>query len=429
MLFPKPRAQAGLEYLMTYGWALVMIATIVGALVFVFSPPSGASFSSSDPTKMLLKGGVASGGGAQIKLQNITGGLIKITSLSWDCTINGSAPISLDILAAGELLITCDNVIDAELAAGLVLGYNDASSLPRFVTISTNIASAGGAQYSQGSPGNPFEITTCLELQEIENNLDWYYILTGNIDCSETTTWNGGAGFLSISSFSGSLDAQGHTISGLYENRTRSGGLFASLSGVVKNLGLTGANITSTGIGEPGSALVGNNSGTISNCFSTGSVSSAGSVVGGLVSWNEGTISNSYSTASVTGVTVFPNSNWVGGLVGRNGFSGVITNSYSRGAVIGRSYVGGLVGANSGAVANSYSTGLVSATLMTRGGLVGTGTNCTSSFWDTQTSGQATSPCGTGKTTVLMQTQSTFTGWDFATVWQSPMSGYPALRQ
>jgi len=39
----------------------------------------------------------------------------------------------------------------------------------------------------------------------------------------------------------------------------------------------------------------------------------------------------------------------------------------------------------------------------------------TASFWDIDTSGQATSAGGTGKTTVQMQTESTFTsaGWDF----------------
>jgi hypothetical protein len=39
----------------------------------------------------------------------------------------------------------------------------------------------------------------------------------------------------------------------------------------------------------------------------------------------------------------------------------------------------------------------------------------TSSFWDMETSGHATSDGGIGKTTTKMQTQSTFTdaGWDF----------------
>ncbi len=51
-------AQAGLEYLMTYGWALVLIATIIGALVFIASTPaSDIHFSSSAPNKFLVEGG------------------------------------------------------------------------------------------------------------------------------------------------------------------------------------------------------------------------------------------------------------------------------------------------------------------------------------------------------------------------------------
>jgi hypothetical protein len=55
------------------------------------------------------------------------------------------------------------------------------------------------------------------------------------------------------------------------------------------------------------------------------------------------------------------------------------------------------------------------------------------SFWDTETSGQATSAGGTGKTTAEMQTESTFTdaGWDFTTVWDIEDYfgiNYPFLR-
>jgi len=63
----------------------------------------------------------------------------------------------------------------------------------------------------------------------------------------------------------------------------------------------------------------------------------------------------------------------------------------------------------------------------------------TASFWDIDTSGQATSAGGTGKTTVQMQTQSTFTdaGWDFVgetangtdDIWRMCVDGveYPKL--
>jgi len=85
--------------------------------------------------------------------------------------------------------------------------------------------------------------------------------------------------------------------------------------------------------------------------------------VGGLVGWNDGTVTQSYSTGLVVG-------NYsAGGLVGYNNM-GLVTQSYSMGSVSGGRYVGGLVGDNIGAIAQSYSTGSVSGDVVV-GGLVG----------------------------------------------------------
>jgi hypothetical protein len=104
--------------------------------------------------------------------------------------------------------------------------------------------------------------------------------------------------------------------------------------------------------------------------------------------------------------------------VGEN--RGAVTQCYSTGAVNGGPYVGGvggLVGCNYyGSVNECYSVGAVSRATVV-GGLVGTNWDGTiaTSFWDTQTSGQATSRGGIGKTTAEMQTAKTFldAGWDF----------------
>ena len=123
----------------------------------------------------------------------------------------------------------------------------------------------------------------------------------------------------------------------------------------------------------------------VSHSYSTGDVTGNESV-GGLVGWNEGNnVSNSYCTGSVTG-----NSS-VGGLVGEN-IEGTVSNSYSTGIVTGDGHVGGLVGLNWDTVSNS--------------------------FWDTQTSGQATSAGGIGKNTTEMQDIATFSGagWSITTV-------------
>jgi len=178
-------------------------------------------------------------------------------------------------------------------------------------------------------------------------------------------------------------------------------------------------NSYSTGL-ITGSTYVGgligwNDDGDITACYSSGTVS--GEIgVGGLVGFNEGNATNtaSYSTCMVTG------SSNVGGLVGMNEYCSTITASYSTGSISGNNYVGGLVGWNDGSISNSYSSGSVKGNDEV-GGLVGythylDRISLTSlSFWDTETSGQATSAGGSGLTTAEMWTASTFlnAGWDF----------------
>jgi len=101
----NPKAQASLEYLLTYGWALILIATVIGVLVFIASTPADEfRCSVDDPTKFIFKGfeipetpGHSSGVGYdwwtnsenKMLLQNLTGGKISVTSIQcW----GGSTP-------------------------------------------------------------------------------------------------------------------------------------------------------------------------------------------------------------------------------------------------------------------------------------------------------------------------------------------------
>ena len=47
----------------------------------------------------------------------------------------------------------------------------------------------------------------------------------------------------------------------------------------------------------------------------------------------------------------------------------------------------------------------------------------TSSYWDTETSGQAASQGGTGKTTQEMMNPAAYSGWDFTTVGDGTVGG------
>jgi hypothetical protein len=94
----------------------------------------------------------------------------------------------------------------------------------------------------------------------------------------------------------------------------------------------------------------------------------------------------------------------------------------------------------SSSITTSYSTGTVSGEWVSVGGLVGSGSaqGVTACFWDTQTSGQATSAAGMGLTTAEMQDINTFlnAGWDFVgevlngtcDYWQISPGDYPRLR-
>ncbi|MFB0553711.1 MAG: GLUG motif-containing protein [Phycisphaerae bacterium] len=202
---------------------------------------------------------------------------------------------------------------------------------------------------------------------------------------------------------------------------------------------ITNCYSTSSVIGsEKVGGLVGVNTGSswmsrggISNSYATGNVS-GDREVGGLVGFNQGTITNCYYMGSVSG------DDFVGGLVGSSSGAGTndcyITNCYSSGMIIGVSCVGGLVGINKrggsfyipsvwngglktpmSRITKCYSTGHVTGYSKV-GGLVGENDSIVnSSFWDIENSGQSRSNGGTGKTTAMMQMQSTFTvaGWDF----------------
>jgi len=189
------------------------------------------------------------------------------------------------------------------------------------------------------------------------------------------------------------------------------GGMIGSSYGILSNSHASGSVSGEWTVG----GLVGHNYGPVSTCYATCNVTGRFTnihmgdeeSVGGLVGFNKGTVSKSYSTGSATG------NHKVGGLVGWNSW-GNVYNSYSTGSVSGTTKVGGLVGMNVGYVIHTYSTGSVTSRTGSSqvGGLVESHVEgaVSSSFWDTETSGQATSDGGTGKTTAEMMDIDTFSG-------------------
>ncbi|MDO8318652.1 filamentous hemagglutinin N-terminal domain-containing protein, partial [Rhodoferax sp.] len=274
-------------------------------------------------------------------------------------------------------------------------------------------------------------------LQAMNTNLSGNYALGQNINASATSNWNAGFGFASVGSsssapFTGSIFGAGHVISNLTINRpgTDRVGLLGYAAGAkVSNLGLESASITGSGWvgGIAGDASDDSDaSGTggiaITASWVNGTVSGTSFNVGGLVGINSfsGNITSSYTSGGVTGSSA--NAYNTGGLVGYN--AGTLINSYSTAAVSGNNAVGGLVGRNfTGAlVSNTYASGLVTATGTNPsfvGGLVGVNSGTvSSSFWDPATTGQASSAAGTALATGQLN-QASYTGFDFVNTWWS----------
>ena len=280
------------------------------------------------------------------------------------------------------------------------------------------------AQYGGGTgePNDPYQIATVEELMLLGDSPEDYdknFILTADIDLSGfyydtaliAPDVNAIDDYFQGIPFTGVFDGNGHTISHLTVLGESHLGLFGRVeSGAeVRALGVVEVNIT--GSGDYVGGLMGSN---------------------GYLGCEGGILINCYCSGSVSG------KNDVGGLVGLN-YEGDIIQCYSTAAVNGEHKVGGLVGRNYSLVIGSYSTGLISDTRSAEllpdlspriGGLVGDdlvsasighsaiiSSRCivVGCFWNIQSSGQSTSAGGISKTTTEMQTASTFleAGWDF----------------
>lgn len=104
-----------------------------------------------------------------------------------------------------------------------------------------------------GSESNPYQIETCLELQDNTTDLTAYYILANDIDCSDSINWNGGLGFNPIGgTWKGDFNGNGKIISNFFINSTGNAGLFDSSSQSdsdfnIYNFTIDNAYIRSTG--------------------------------------------------------------------------------------------------------------------------------------------------------------------------------------
>ena len=236
-----------------------------------------------------------------------------------------------------------------------------------------------------GTKDEPFLIYTIEDLKRIGTNLNGgesysgtYFKLMNNLDLSSVCNPTSGCSWEPIGDydvgirFAGTFDGDGHVISNLYiyNPQDSSIGLFGYNIGTIKNLYFTNANVTGN---EYVGAIVGYNSGIVSNCHSfdcqiSSDIDYYCYGIGGLVGYtNKGTIRDCTSSGSVSGMNV------VGGLVGATGFSDSILNCSSSCRISGlRDWTNNVIGKFLGGLIGSVSHSTVSNCSAT-GDVVGSG--------------------------------------------------------
>jgi len=330
-------------------------------------------------------------------IQNVDGSLITDTNVDLLITLKDTDVSGSDIafdatINDSKTVITVDPVSDLyydQIVYVAIPAYHvedaDGVELEALVSATfTTVNVISTMPSGSGTETDPYLIANYENLYWLSQssaNWDKYYKQTTNIDASLFS-------FSPIGNtdtlFTGSYNGDGYFINGINMNLPESNniGLFGYIGGdgdsytgstIIQNLGLT--NVSITGKHQVGAMVGYKRYGTltVSNCYSTGSVTGV-NYVGGLVGFirDESTVSNCYSTCAVTG-----SGNISGGLGGYLREQSNVVYCYSTGSVNGNTNAGGLVGFLSTASASN-------------------------SFWDEQTSGMTTSSGGEGLSTAEM---------------------------
>ena len=243
-------------------------------------------------------------------------------------------------------------------------------------------AFAGGS----GTVENPYQIANGAQLAKLAQDVNdgnnyagTYFVLTADIvlnDISDWESWETTAptnSWTPIGSnyeqpFTGTLDGDSHSVSGIYINSTENyQSLVGNLGkgGTLRNLGVEASYIKGN---EWVGGLCGENfHGTVSNCYNSATIIGYEDIGGVCGRNNNGELTNCYNTGKIEG-----SKSYVGGVCGYN-VSSTMTNCYNTGSVAGTGdyYTGGVCGYNWGTVSNCYNSGSVTSTGSYTGGVCG----------------------------------------------------------
>ena len=263
---------------------------------------------------------------------------------------------------------------------------NYSSYLNNYINLGRTLNFNSDLSYSDG------KILGCNSIEELKNLL----------------TNTSGSGFTPIANFSSTFDGQGYEIQNIYINTSEYAGLFATATGKIENVKISG-NITSTENNAGGivagiyNIISGNLE--IEKCENSAKVVASKKAVGGIAGCGRNMkIINCYNYGEISSYgTDRPNANYevgcAGGVVGTHcmniqdcGNEGYVSSAISSGGIIGCkytdfnivncynvgeingiTYAGGIIGetkAGTGSIYNCYNTGSIYSDTNS-GGIIG----------------------------------------------------------
>ena len=183
-----------------------------------------------------------------------------------------------------------------------------------------------------------------------------------------------------LGTLTGTLDGAGHVIDGIRINQSGTQGLLIN-GGLITRLGLTNVNINTGDSSTYKGPYANSDNGVWVDCYTEGLVASSGDRAGGFIGFANGEtiLVRCYTAIEMTG-------------------GGTRTGKFTGGS-----------NSNGRGVQCYYDNSLGGTTDAHGFG------NIAGSF--------------TGQTTANMQTEGTFSGWNFDTVWEMPENDYPRLRK
>lgn len=238
--------------------------------------------------------------------------------------------------------------VPALLAGELVAAYTKSEDKEYSNWVMTTVAYPGS-----GTESDPYLVSTVKDLQ---NMGDGYYRLTNDIEI--TDDWQP---LEHLTANALTFDGNGHTISGLRfaaDESFEDAGLFGlGYNTSIKNLKVTMAeNTTATG-SETTGTLVGLSTNAKIEQVAVCGQNSSDACAGGLI----GLMKNGTVSQCKTSGTVSSAKGEAGGIIGQMDASGSISDSYSDATVNGSTYAAGIVAYNYGSVARCYSSGAIEA--------------------------------------------------------------------